>query len=186
MFHAPKRAVDKRTPRAKIINPIDIFPRSLMPSSTGCQSVTPLRLRETPKMEEANTGSRQSVAMLRRLLKIQVPSENCNMATTNKSTTAGPSACSPKVISNNGRPMLPTLLNMVGGTSVFGSKPSSRASGQARMPEPITTTTPPMTKGTLSARLNVFPAKAMKISAGKKICMFNLLAISISGRCLRP
>ena len=44
----------------------------------------------------------------------------------------------PKASAASGRPMLPQLLNIIGGTNVRKSAWSQRATGHARRPEPST------------------------------------------------
>ena len=56
---------------------------------------------------------------------------------------AAPSAASPKASTMSGMPMLPELLNIIGGTKVFVSTFRSRAKGQASRPEPRITRAPP-------------------------------------------
>ena len=56
--------------------------------------------------------------------------------------TAGARPAVPKANTAKGKPMLPQLLNIIGGTNVLGSMPEILAIGQAKIPEPNTTATP--------------------------------------------
>ena len=58
----------------------------------------------------------------------------------------------PNASTANGRPMLPQLLNIIGGTNVRGSSCSSRAKGHASRPEPRTTPIAPTIRTRLAAR----------------------------------
>jgi hypothetical protein len=77
--------------------------------------------------------------------------------------------------------MLPELLNIIGGTSVFGGTPTSLASGQASRPQVSSSRKPPSARGANAARSNDFPAIAAKTSAGTKTSMLRRLATAISG-----
>ena len=68
--------------------------------------------------------------------------------------------CSPKASTISGRPMLPELLNIIGGSRVRVSTFISFATGQAIRPEPSTTATPPSASDQLAIRLKSREASA--------------------------
>ena len=70
------------------------------------------------------------------------PSVKCIKFEIANSATAGAKPTVPKANTAKGNPMLPQLLNIIGGTKVFGSMPDSLAMGQAKIPEPKTMATP--------------------------------------------
>lgn len=104
---------------------------------------TPARLTASPAMLASTMGMRSSRHSGVPGLSIQSPSEKCSSISTMNRTTAAGSAASPKASSSSGIPMLPELLNIIGGRKVFGLSFSHFTSGQSSTPEPTTITAPP-------------------------------------------
>ena len=71
------------------------------------------------------------------------PSEKCSVLLARNIATAGPSPAGPKASTASGKPMLPQLLNITGGTKVRGSYLNSRAIGQPTAAETAITMTAP-------------------------------------------
>ena len=68
------------------------------------------------------------------------PTEKCSSISTMNSTMAAGSAASPNASTRIGIPMLPELLNIIGGRKVFRFSFSSLATGYRITPDPRTTT----------------------------------------------
>ena len=81
----------------------------------------------------------------------------------------------------SGSPMLPQLLNIIGGTNVRGSWCSSFANGHASSPDPMTTPTPPRISIPLVATSNSRLASAEKMRAGASTFMLMRLTHAMSG-----
>ena len=82
--------------------------------------------------------------------------------------------------------MLPQLLNIIGGTKVFGSPCSSLANGHATRPEMSTIERVTTASEPFAARSNSFDDSATKMSTGQNTSMFALLAPAMSGLAMRP
>ena len=133
----------RRTPSEKSRRGIDISPSMRMAVSSGGHNASSPALTPMPASAASMTGMRQTVDSRVRWSSIQAPSEKCNRFSTKNSTTAAGSAASPKASTASGNPMLPELLNIIGGRKVFASTFMSRASGQAASPDPSTTAAAP-------------------------------------------
>ena len=95
--------------------------------------------------------------------------------------TAGASPTVPKANTAKGKPMLPQLLNIMGGTKVFGSIPDNLAIGQAKMPEPKTIATPHSNKFHCSNNSKSLLTKAETTNIGAITSNVALLIPDISG-----
>ncbi len=96
-------------------------------------------------------------------------------------TTAAGSAASPKASSNSGIPMLPELLNIIGGRKVFGSRRNHFASGQSSNPDPSTTTAPASARPTYSSSGACPSASTANTSMGTNSSMLRVFMPRISG-----
>tara|TARA_Y100001972_G_C7667805_1_gene338274 strand:+ start:13737 stop:14147 length:411 start_codon:yes stop_codon:yes gene_type:complete len=105
---------------------------------------------------------------------------------TKNSITAAGKASSPNARMASGKPMLPELLNIMGGTKIRLSIPNKRPTGHANKPEPNTTMVPPTASNQYDSISNDLLAKAENTSAGTKISMFSWLANFMSGFFTRP
>ena len=109
-----------------------------MASCSGAQMGTCHRMMATPAKVASSMGMRSSTSGCTRPSIMALPTVKCSRFSTRNSTTAAGSAASPKANNASGRPMLPELLNIIGGTKVLICQPARRASGQASRPEPST------------------------------------------------
>ena len=75
------------------------------------------------------TGVRSNCANRMRWSSIKAPREKCRNISTKNSTTAPASAASPNANTMSGMPILPELLNIIGGTKVFTCTFNKRANG---------------------------------------------------------
>ena len=100
--------------------------------------------------------------------------------------TAAGRRASPKASSASGRPMLPELLNIMGGTKVRGLTRSSRATGQASRPEARTTTRLPRMSAWFSRSEKSRRESEARMRAGTNTSMFIRLIHPVSGRTKRP
>ncbi len=119
-------------------------------------------------------------------LSIHSPTVKCSSISTMNSTTAAGSAASPKASSSSGMPMLPELLNIIGGRKVFTSSPSQRTSGHSTSPEPSTTTAPPSARPAYSSSGAWPSASTANTSMGTKSSMLRVLRVAMSGLRKRP
>jgi len=117
---------------------------------------------------------------------IHAPSVKCRRLDTTNSATIGPKPRSPNASTASGRPMLPQLLNIIGGTNVRGSWCSSFANGQASSPDPSTMPIEPRISGASPKTSNDFDDSAEKISAGASTFMLMRFTIPMSGCTRRP
>lgn len=100
-----------------------------------------------PAIAAKTTGMRHKVSKRVVGSSRRAPKEKCSVFSTMNRITAAGSAFSPQASTASGRPMLPELLNSIGGTSVLGWMPNSRATGQASRPQVASTRKPPSASG---------------------------------------
>ena len=112
---------------------------------------------------------------------IQTPSVKCSRFEIVKSATIAEKPACPYASTASGSPMLPQLLNIIGGTNVRLSSCRSRANGHARSPEPTTTPMLPRISSRFAARSKSLPASAVKMSAGASTVMLSRLTHAMSG-----
>jgi predicted permease len=114
------------------------------------------------------------------------PSEKCRIISTRNKITAPGKAAAPNASTIKGSPILPELLNIIGGTKVSGAMPNSRAKGQANSPEPNTTPAAANASQPYCANCTSLPASATNTSAGTNKSILMRFTVTISGACRRP
>ncbi len=97
---------------------------------------------------------------------MRLPRVNCRSVLATSKSTIAASPGRPKASTASGRPMLPQLLNIIGGTKVRGLTCASRAIGHAISPETRITATPPATKATLPSSWKSSPASEVNTRSG--------------------
>src|SRR5690349_7451684 len=85
----------------------------------------------------------------------------------------------------SGTPMLPQLLNIIGGTNVRGSPHRSRAQGIAASPDSRTIPAAATTSQPFATRSKSRDDSAMKMSTGIRMSMFALFTPLMSGFAFR-
>ena len=171
-----------RTPSASSISGTAMSPTMRIAVISGGHTPRPDRLTATPAKAASTEGERQASTSRARWSSSQTPKEKCTRLVTANITTAGASASGPKASTASGRPRLPLLLNIIGGTSVRGSMPRQRATAQPTAPLPASTASVAPSSGRSSAGCTSRPASAAKTSAGVKTSMLRRLASARSGR----
>ena len=110
-----------------------------------------------------------------------MPSVNCNRFEIVNSATIGEKPAVPYASAASGSPMLPQLLNIIGGTNVRTSARIARATGHASRPEPSTTPTLPSSSALLAPTSNDLLASAENTSAGASTFMLMRFTDAMSG-----
>ena len=95
-----------------------------------------------PMMVAITIGLANTPLMCARGFTNFTPSVKCIRLDTANKATAGAKPALPKAKTAKGKPILPQLLNIIGGTKVLGSMPLILAIGHAKIPEPTTIATP--------------------------------------------
>jgi hypothetical protein len=116
---------------------------------------------------------------------IQTPSVKCSRFEMVKSATMGEKPAPPYASTASGSPMLPQLLNIIGGTNVRGLRCISFANGHASSPDPSTTPTLPTISQRLAARSKSLLASAENTSAGASTFMLMRFTTVMSGLARR-
>src|SRR5574343_590796 len=119
-FHSANRTSVIRTPSENNNKGTDTSPNILILIINGCQTGIFTRATVKPAMAAATTGIRQSVTKRVVGSSRRAPNEKWSVFSTIKRMTAAGNAFSPQASTANGNPILPELLNNIGGTSVFG------------------------------------------------------------------
>ncbi len=119
-------------------------------------------------------------------LTMRAPRVNCSRVLTTSISTIAASPGRPKASTASGRPMLPQLLNIIGGTKARGLMRANRATGQAISPETRITATPPATKATLPSSWKSSPASEVKTRSGPSTWSDTWLNDFRSGWLRRP
>ena len=99
-------------------------------------------------------------------LTMRLPRVNWTRVLATSSSTIDARPGRPKASTARGRPMLPQLLNIIGGTKVRGLTRARSAIGQAISPETRITATPPATKAALPSSWKSSPASEVKTRSG--------------------
>src|SRR5450432_2772843 len=165
-FQPPQVTVAMRAPSEISISGIIASPVILMATisqsgSGGCTSA-----KAKPTNVAITIGLRKTGQNAACRLTMCTPTVNCSrFEIVNSATIAERPAC-PNASAASGSPMLPQLLNIIGGTKVRVSSCSSLANGHASSPEPTTTPIAPRINARLAYRSNSLLASALKINAG--------------------
>ncbi len=108
-----------RTPRANSISGIQICPSISIGVASSSGTCQPARETVKPARVAMKMGIRNRPSSEARLSRIFTPTLKCRVFSMMNSTTAAGSIFSPKASSISGRPMLPELLNIIGGPKVL-------------------------------------------------------------------
>ncbi len=176
----------RRTPRANSISGTIASPSSFMPLKIVSGGRTPLTALAKPSALESIRGLSSSSRVRACALVMREPTEKWIRLLMENSATAAPKPGGPNASSASGRPMLPQLLNIIGGTNVRTFSRMRRASGHARSPEPSTMPMLATISGASARTSNDCEDNAEKISAGASTFMLSRLTMAMSGRTWRP
>ena len=186
-FQPPQLTVAMRTPSEISISGIIASPviRIASISQSGIGGCTSAKAK--PTKVAITIGFRKIGQNAAWRLTMCTPSVKCSrLEIVNSATIAdNPAGRIARASTASGRPMLPQLLNIIGGTNVRGSSCSSRANGHASRPEPSTTPMAPTISTRLAARSKSLLASALKISAGASTFMLMRLTHVMSGLARR-
>ena len=136
-----------RTPSANSISGTEISPSILMPTRSGAHSVIFKVATSNPAMAANTTGIRHSMSRRACGSSQRAPKVKCRVFSTMNRITAAGIAASPQASNASGSPMLPELLNSIGGTRVFAGTPHRRANGQASSPQLTSSRNAPRASG---------------------------------------
>ena len=129
-----------RTPRANSISGMHTPPSMFSDSSSQPGSAIPLKFTARPARLAKTMGSFRRWTRDECGSSMYRPTEKCSSISTMNSTIAAGRAASPNASTSSGIPMLPELLNIIGGRKVFRFSFSSLATGYRITPDPRTTT----------------------------------------------
>src|SRR5713226_8830161 len=122
--HTPMRQYLKdtslsRTPKEKSSNGMETSPSILIIVFSTSGISQPLKLKARPSRVATIIGICRNWLKRVRWCRIYAPKEKCSTVSTKKSTTAAASAASPNPSTARAMPMLPELLNIIGGRKVL-------------------------------------------------------------------
>src|SRR5213594_3694485 len=156
----------RRTPSANSIIGSVASPSIFRPVISAAGTFQAKTLKRSPSTLATIIGEVASAFHSAWRLTMRLPRVNCRSVLATSSSTIAARPGRPKASTASGRPMLPQLLNIIGGTKVRGLTRARSAIGQAIIPETRITATPPATKATLPSSWKSSPASEVKTRSG--------------------